>query len=92
MPVILDLGEQLTISNVSDRHLAWRELADGDDDLAIDGGNIASVDSAGLQLLLALKRAKEQQARSFSWQACSDELIDIARLAGIADELELANG
>lgn len=89
MDLTVDLGEQLNIANVHDRHLAWRDIVASEADLSVNGGELEKVDSAGLQLLLVLKRATEQASRKFRWASVSDELMQVAALVDLSRELEL---
>lgn len=91
MELTVDLGDQLNIANVHDRHLAWRDLVASDADLVIDGGALEKIDSAGLQLLLVLKRTVEQTSRKFIWGRVSEELAMVADLVDLSAELELNN-
>lgn len=87
----LDLGEQLAIGNVHECHLQWRDAANAEDDICIDAGRLHNVDTAGLQLLLVLKRNVEARGRRFSWLEVSPELTQVAVLVGLQHALDLAD-
>lgn len=91
MEMTVELGEKLTIANVHEQHINWRQYFASDDDLMVDAGNLKSVDSAGLQMLLVLKQSVERRSRSFSWSTVSDEMRAIAALVGLVADLELDN-
>lgn len=91
MTVELDLGEQVTISNVHDCHLAWRTAMNAVGDVIIDASRLASVDTAGLQLLLVLKHSLAAASRRIEWHMPSAELLEVARLVGLDAPLELAD-
>lgn len=88
----LDLGEQLTIGNVHECHLDWRDIVGGSGGVLVNAVRLTNVDTAGLQLLLVLKRTLAQTSRSLEWRNPSSELIEVARLTGLDVELELTDG
>jgi len=65
----LNLGEQLGIASVSNLRAEWMDrLSSGvDSPLLIEGGQVQSVDTAGLQLLVSLVRELEKEGVSWSW-------------------------
>lgn len=91
MPALLDLGEQLNISNVHECHLAWREIVDANDEVVADVSRLTNVDTAGLQLLLVLKQRLAKASLGIEWHEPNDEFIAVARLVGLESALELGN-
>lgn len=84
-----ELPDALVIQNVAewkDRFVA--QLATGRmPDL--DAGLLKDVDTAGLQLLLAVANETEKQGSQLNWSATSAELRDFARVLGVCEHLNL---
>jgi anti-anti-sigma regulatory factor len=90
-PALLALPEELTIYSVGALHsdwLAW--LAVQRDEVVIDGGAVAQVDAAGVQLLASLLRSIE--ARELGWRVrgVGAALRDALHTLGL--EARFANG
>jgi anti-anti-sigma factor len=85
----LDLGKVLTISQVAD----WREKLVGVFDLrepiVINGGDIEKIDSAGLQLLVALMKEADATGAKIEWRAASELLKQNASQLGLDGVLHL---
>lgn len=73
---ILSLGEQLVISNASKTRAEWLDqIANGiESPLTLDGGEVQSIDTAGLQLIMALIRQLNEDGISWQWGGKSDTL------------------
>lgn len=59
--VNLRLEGDLTIRDVAARRDEWKALLDGASLLVVDAGSVERVDSAGLQLLVALKESAKRR-------------------------------
>jgi anti-anti-sigma factor len=85
----LDLGKVLTIAQVAD----WRQKLVGVFDLrepiVVNGGDIEKIDSAGLQLLVALMKEAEATGAKIEWKAASDLLKQNATQLGLNGVLRL---
>lgn len=87
----IELGERLTIADVHDRYHEWQDAISGSGAIAIDAGDITAVDTAGLQLLLAVRTTVLNQSREFTWQAVSGDLKNVAALIDMTDLMGLDN-
>jgi anti-anti-sigma regulatory factor len=85
----LSIGEHLTIADVHDRHEEWRALLNSEKDLVVDASEVSTIDTAGLQLLLVLKRSVESRDRTFVWGNTCEELKAVAALVDLDKEMEL---
>lgn len=85
----LSVGEHLTIADVHDRQEEWQPLLDSKKDIVVDAGAVTTIDTAGLQLLLVLKRSIESRDRAFIWKETSEELSAVAALVDLDREMEL---
>ncbi|PWG64136.1 STAS domain-containing protein [Spiribacter halobius] len=61
----------------------------GEGTLSVDAAAVEQVDTAGIQLLLALRQEAERRGRAFAWQAASPALQDTARRLGLEAQLGL---
>jgi len=66
--------------------------ASGDGPVEVDAGAVEGVDTAALQVLLALARALADQGRALRWRAVSPALAEAAALAGAEAILGIGGG
>ncbi len=85
----LDLGKVLTIADME----AWQKKLIGIFDLrepvSIKGGDIEKIDSAGLQLLLAIMKEADRAGVEIKWSSASESLRRNAEQLGLGTELRL---
>jgi ABC-type transporter Mla MlaB component len=55
----------------------------------LDGGSVQRIDTAGLQLLLAMQRQLQAEHRDLQWTRVSRELRDVAQQLGLDATLAL---
>ncbi|HIJ21874.1 MAG: STAS domain-containing protein [Gammaproteobacteria bacterium] len=86
------LGEQLVISTVGKLRAEWMDqiMADTESPVVLDGGEVQSIDTAGLQLVVALIRELGEDGVSWQWSASSDTLKSSAEQLGMSKMLSLA--
>lgn len=85
----IQLPDALVIQNVAD----WKErfihhLADGAIP-PLDASLLKDIDTAGLQLLLAVAVEVEKQGGTLTWSSTSPELHDFAKVLGVTEPLNL---
>jgi anti-anti-sigma regulatory factor len=84
------LNADLRIANAAATFNALRDAARGrSQKVILDARAVAKADSAGLQALLAGRRALLDSGKSVAWSACPVTLRSAASLLGLADALEL---
>lgn len=66
------LGESLTIRDVTELMADITSALDLGGTVAVDGGEVESVDCAGLQLLCAMMKSAQAKGVEISWQAASE--------------------
>jgi len=82
------LPAELTIYTVGDLHASLiRDLPAADSALLLDASQVTDIDSAGLQLLLALAQACEHRGQAISLVAPSSALIQASTALGVQDLL-----
>ena len=62
------------------------------DPVVVDGSAVERVDTAGLQLLVALVRRQQQSGRRIEWKAASPELLKCGERLGLLEALGLTGG
>jgi anti-anti-sigma regulatory factor len=85
---VVRLPDALTIHGVRDVKASLLERFE-QPDLVIDLQSVREVDTAGVQLLLALRRARLGAGATLRWQGEPGVLSVAARALGLADELAL---
>ena len=88
---VLNLGEQLVISNVGKTRAEWMDRIVGgvDSPITLEGGEIQMIDTAGLQLVIALIREMNQDGVSWQWGGRSDLLQNSASQLGLTEVMSL---
>jgi anti-anti-sigma factor len=85
----LDLGKVLTIAQVAEWHQKLTGIFDLRETISLNGGDIEKIDSAGLQLLVALKKEAEAAGVEMRWSAASGLLKRNANQLGLGAMLHL---
>lgn len=91
------IGE-LTIYQAADDHAALRAAWGEAGPVEVDLSEVTEIDSAGLQILLAMREQAQRQGRAFSIVALSAAVADVLHLLrldaelGIAEALRLPSG
>jgi anti-anti-sigma factor len=78
----VELSGSLTIGEASRLHRAFLDLAAGQKDLTIGMRGVTEVDSAGLQLLLALSRALEDHGQTLRLNGLTSAVEETLRESG----------
>ncbi len=86
---LLTLEASCTLRETAD--LQFSLVAATGDPLVIDGGAVQRIDTAGLQLLVALARRQHAAGGRLEWKAASPELLQGSRQLGLVDALGLAS-
>ncbi len=86
----IKIGRDLRIAGAAGAFAALRSAAEGAERrIALDARQVDKVDAAGLQALLAGRRALGSAGKGVSWVGCSAQLKAAAALLGLAESLEL---
>lgn len=86
-PFNLKLEASCTLRESAD--LQFSLVAASGEPLVVDGGGVERVDTAGLQLLVALVRRQRSVGGSLTWKAVSAELRKCSERLGLQQELGL---
>ena len=84
---VIRLPSQFTIRQIEDAYQRCEEALRDSGVLRIDVSDVSKIDTAGLQLLLALKQELATQQLTLEWVAVNDVVRDAASMLGIADLL-----
>jgi len=87
-PFHLQLDASCTLRESGD--LQFSLVAANGDPLLVDGGGVERIDTAGLQLLVALVRRQTQAGRRLIWKAASPALLKCTERLGLSEALGLA--
>lgn len=87
-PVII-LDATLTMQNVVNLHGKLKASFSANDSIEINASQVASIDTATLQLLMALKKEAVKQQKQIVFSAPSRRFIESAELLGLLDMLEI---
>lgn len=85
----VSLGEVLCISDVQSMHGRLKKALEKSINIEIKAGAIQKVDTAGLQLIISLKKDIDIQGGKIIWSKPTKALIDSARLLGLFEDLGL---
>jgi phospholipid transport system transporter-binding protein len=86
-PFYLKLDPCCTLRESAD--LQFSLVAANGNPVVVDGSAVERIDTAGLQLLVALARRQQQAGRELQWKAASTEIIQCGARLGLIDALGL---
>ena len=84
---LLKLESGCTLRDAAD--LQFSLTAANGDPLVIDGTDVQHIDTAGLQLLVALAQRQKQAGGRLEWKGVSQELARCSRRLGVDEALGL---
>lgn len=85
----MNLPEHLTIIEAAEMKEQFAEALNNGPQLEMDLSRLQRVDTAGIQLLAAVKKAAQQQGGDIQWRGSSDALFQSARWIGMVEVLGL---
>ena len=88
-PAVITLPAHFDIQSVAGVAEMLRERVNAAAPLLIDAAGVTSTDTAGLQLLLAARRAARARAVAFEWRGVSDALRATSATIGLSEALGL---
>jgi anti-sigma B factor antagonist len=80
----------LTIQTAAEQKAALLEMLDRADDLEIVLADVTELDTAGLQVLLLIKREAAQLGKALRWVAPNQVVMDVLSIAHLSGDLEAA--
>lgn len=86
-PAVLKLPAHFDIRSVCEVAEALRDCASNARPILIDAADVTSTDTAGLQLLLAARRAAQARSVAFEWRAVSEALRATSAIIGLSEAL-----
>ena len=84
---VVNLAGEMTIQTAAEVFATVKPLVG--DDAVLDLSEIAEMDTAGLQILLFLKREAVARQRSLVLSSPSDAVLEVLRTAGLGTDLEV---
>lgn len=89
---IIELPENLTIHHIEEQFRELKLAFNSDsEDYKLNAAKVESVDTSGLQALLALIKLADSKQKNIIWDGVSDELRNGAMKIGLLDKLQLSN-
>lgn len=88
--VRIDGGEVLDLAHAAQLHAAFKQALAQKRSLRLDLSRVQVVDTAGVQLLLALRRDAEKNGITATWEAPTRELCAAASQLGLHEVLGLS--
>lgn len=90
METTIALPENLTIHQIDAQFGGLKLAFESDADVyKIDGSEVESVDTAGLQSLLVLMREAEKRNKTIEWSNSTETLQNAAAKIGLIEQLNL---
>jgi ABC-type transporter Mla MlaB component len=89
-PVVIALGDSLAIGDVRARHSDWKAHLANARAIEIDGAALGKVDTAALQLLVALVQDARGRGVPVKWRGVSNALREGAARLGVTPFLQLS--
>ena len=89
-PFYLKLDPCCTLREAAD--LQRSLLAADGNPVVVDGSAVERIDTAALQLLVALVNRQHRAGRRLEWKAASPEILSCGRRLGLIGALDLAGG
>jgi len=85
----IDLDQTLTIQHVVNLHEKIKQVLAAHDQIEINASDVASIDTATLQLLVSLKKDAVKLQKTVSIIYPSPRFVESARLLGLSDVLDV---
>jgi ABC-type transporter Mla MlaB component len=82
-------GERLSIEHVEALYSEMESALSSEADVELDGGDVHYCDTAGLQLLVSLRRELQKTSHDVHWLASSDTLRETSGYLGLCSSLGL---
>lgn len=86
----IDCGERLSIENVEQLYSEMESALASGTDIELDGRQVHYCDTAGLQLVVSLRRELQKTGHDIHWSGVSDHLSETASYLGLCSPLGLA--
>jgi len=85
----IDCGSALTVANAADMHQKLQAALNESSTISLKADDVDKVDTAGLQLFVALSKEAEKVGGQIVWQQPSQALKDAAKTLGLAKSINL---
>lgn len=87
----IQLPQSLTIQSAAEDHSKLSALLTSvESPVKIDASSVEEIDTAGMQLLLAMLNQLKSQSIEAQWDSPSEVLVQTADILGMSDALSLA--
>lgn len=86
---VIHLDATLTIQNIAQLHATLKQAYSANTVIEVNASHVSSIDTATLQLLVALKKDTTKQQKTLVFAAPSLRFIESAQLLGLLDILDI---
>ena len=86
---VVQCGQALTIANAADLHTKLKEAVESSSDIELVADGVDKVDTAGLQLMVALSREIEKVNGTLVWKNPSEVLVQAVNTLGLRPYLAI---
>lgn len=85
----IECGERMTIEQVESLYSQIESATLESDRIELIADSVQQCDTASLQLIVNLFRMSKQQGRTVNWVKPSESILNVAKLLGLIEPLEL---
>lgn len=86
----IDCGARLSIDQAESLYQKFEAALLTGADLSLNAGQVQFCDTAGLQMIISLKKTLAQTGNDIAWEETSDNLKETASYLGLSESLNLA--
>lgn len=88
----IELGESLDLQNIENLHDKLKQSLSDSNDTEVNVGQIESIDTAALQLLLAFSNDLRSKGKKLNWIGQSDEFNESIALLNLSSHIDIDPG
>jgi len=89
--ISINCGERLSIEHVERLYSEMESALTSDADVELDGSQVHYCDTAGLQLVVSLRRELQKTGHDIHWSGSSENLSETAGYLGLCSPLGLTS-
>lgn len=89
--ISINCGERLSIEHVERLYSEMEQALASGADVELEASQVHYCDTAGLQLVVVLRRALQKTGHDILWQGSSDNLLETAGYLGLHTSLGLSD-
>lgn len=87
----IDCGSNLTVATAADMHQKLQDALNGSSTINLKADEVEKVDTAGLQLFVALNKELDKSGGKLVWQTPSETLLQASNTLGLTHSVGLGS-